>query len=348
MTDKKTENITGYFAAANSERGFVSWFDGIFRGEDIEHIYIIKGGPGTGKSRFMEDMISFGREKGYIAERFYCSSDPTSLDGVILERDGRRISLLDGTPPHAAEPQLVGVREDIINLGMFWDREKLVSAGKEIKRLSEEKALAYKHAYRALSAAGQMRRAEGELCKRAVDMPKLFRFVSREVSKQLKAEGGIKRYTPLSAISMRGEVRLDSFRRRAETVVTVEDICGTAHILLGMLAEHLGGEAAPDPLLTDKLDALLTDGGTLYTVGRPLSDDRVIRMRRFVDAEVLRPYMGELRRLDGMSSGLKAEALRTLDEAAKYHFALEEIYARAMDFSAKERYTEKIASEILA
>ena len=41
-----------YFAAVNSSRGFISFFDNIFAGRD--RLYIIKGGPGTGKSTLCE------------------------------------------------------------------------------------------------------------------------------------------------------------------------------------------------------------------------------------------------------------------------------------------------------
>ena len=39
-----------YFAAANTESGFFSLFDEVFSPEHLRRIYILKGGPGTGKS----------------------------------------------------------------------------------------------------------------------------------------------------------------------------------------------------------------------------------------------------------------------------------------------------------
>ncbi|HCG36512.1 MAG TPA: hypothetical protein DER23_09230, partial [Clostridiales bacterium] len=39
-----------YFAAANSTRGFVSFFSEVFSPDALDEILIIKGGPGTGKS----------------------------------------------------------------------------------------------------------------------------------------------------------------------------------------------------------------------------------------------------------------------------------------------------------
>jgi hypothetical protein len=47
-----------YFAASNSKDGFVSYFHECFDRPEIEKLYIIKGAPGTGKSKFMKDVAS--------------------------------------------------------------------------------------------------------------------------------------------------------------------------------------------------------------------------------------------------------------------------------------------------
>ena len=41
-----------YFAASNSAQGFKNYYPEVFARAD--HLYIIKGGPGTGKSSFMK------------------------------------------------------------------------------------------------------------------------------------------------------------------------------------------------------------------------------------------------------------------------------------------------------
>ena len=50
----------GFFAAANTGRGFVSYFDEIFFCDDIKQRYVIKGGPGTGKSSIMRRVAKRG------------------------------------------------------------------------------------------------------------------------------------------------------------------------------------------------------------------------------------------------------------------------------------------------
>ena len=89
------------FAASNSAEGFRNYYGEIFTDDRIDRLYIVKGGPGTGKSHFMRAVARYARGRGYDAVEFYCSSDPTSLDGLLLTKEGSpTIGFLDGTAPH--------------------------------------------------------------------------------------------------------------------------------------------------------------------------------------------------------------------------------------------------------
>ena len=127
MTDRAGEEA--YFAAVNSGAGFVSLFDEIFYAPSILRRYIIKGGPGTGKSSLMRTIATKAENMGKRVEYYFCSSDTTSLDGIVI--DGR-IAFLDGTSPHIVEPAFPGVVENIVNTGDFWRRDKLRENADEI------------------------------------------------------------------------------------------------------------------------------------------------------------------------------------------------------------------------
>ena len=58
------------FAAANSGRGFVSFYENIFNAPNIVRRYLIKGGPGTGKSSFMRRVAAFAEDNGYPVEYY--------------------------------------------------------------------------------------------------------------------------------------------------------------------------------------------------------------------------------------------------------------------------------------
>jgi len=149
--------MENFFAAANTAGGFVCWYDDIFNPRELDFCYIIKGGSGTGKSTLMKKVAAKAEKLGGRCERYYCSSDPTSLDGVIATlSDGRRIAMLDGTAPHTHDPKYPGAAEAIINLGQYWCEDILKGQREEIIALSERKSRLFGQAYGYFGAAGTL------------------------------------------------------------------------------------------------------------------------------------------------------------------------------------------------
>lgn len=87
------------FPGANTGRGFWSFFDYLIP-EDAERIFVIKGGPGVGKSTFMRRIAEKITDLGFDVEYHCCAADPNSLDGVVIP--AFNIGLLDGTAPQVA------------------------------------------------------------------------------------------------------------------------------------------------------------------------------------------------------------------------------------------------------
>jgi hypothetical protein len=97
MTQKGS--IKKVFPGGNTSKGFFSFYDQIIP-EDAERIFVIKGGPGVGKSSFMKTIAEEFLKLGYDVEFHYCSSDNKSLDGLVIKK--ANVALLDGTAPHGA------------------------------------------------------------------------------------------------------------------------------------------------------------------------------------------------------------------------------------------------------
>ncbi|NPV27794.1 MAG: ATPase [Firmicutes bacterium] len=95
MAEARIKHI---FPGGNTVQGFYSLFDSVLEGMD--HIFVIKGGPGTGKSTLMRKIGLAMFERGYDIEFLHCASDNDSLDGVIIP--AIRVALVDGTAPHVA------------------------------------------------------------------------------------------------------------------------------------------------------------------------------------------------------------------------------------------------------
>ncbi|MFZ5648985.1 MAG: PRK06851 family protein [Bacillota bacterium] len=138
------------FPGGNTSKGFFSLYDYIIE-PDATRIFVIKGGPGVGKSTFMRKIGEAMLEKGYNVEFHCCSSDNGSLDGVVIP--SIRVAMLDGTAPHVVDPRNPGAVDEIIHLGDHWNASGLVKNKTEILDSNREVGRLFRRAYGYLASA---------------------------------------------------------------------------------------------------------------------------------------------------------------------------------------------------
>lgn len=149
------------FPGANTPQGFHSFYhEGL---ADLQRIFILKGGPGVGKSTLMRKIAAELSNFGYSTELWQCSSDSSSLDGVICREAG--LAVIDGTAPHIVDPRFPGVCEEIVNLGEFWDEDALQSNGEAIMALFKSIAEEFSCGYQFLIQAAQSRNELQKSCE---------------------------------------------------------------------------------------------------------------------------------------------------------------------------------------
>lgn len=353
----QSDKITGtvpekrYFAAANTGSGFKSFYDEIFR--DLNKLYIIKGGPGTGKSKLMRDISNEAQNKNYDVEHFYCSADPNSLDGIII-RD-LNIGIIDGTAPHMTDPVYPGAYDEIINLGDFWKTDRLTANKTKISEIINRKSELFVSVYHYLSAAHMI---NGELLKivgEAVYNDKLDAAAARLI-RDIKPGDIYRREIRLTeAIGMDGIIRFNTFGELADKRYIIRDYNGMANIflrridaLLKVKRQHVQISCTPLDIeyvngiyLPDMRLAFICDNGT-----EPRENDKIINTERFIDRDVIRLNRAKLRFGKRCCASLTEGALETLGEIKKLHFELEDIYIAAMDFRRKEEFTKKLLIRI--
>jgi hypothetical protein len=147
---EKRVTLRRYFPGANSADGFYSFFEQIV-GLDARRIFIIKGGPGVGKSTFMGKVGKEMQDLGYYVEYHHCASDSESLDGLVIPSLG--VAFLDGTSPHIVDPQYPGAVDQIIHLGEYWSPDGIMENKEAIVKLSAEIKRTFKNVYRHLAPA---------------------------------------------------------------------------------------------------------------------------------------------------------------------------------------------------
>ena len=352
---KVSKSINGgtFFAGANSARGFVSFYGDIFEDRNVKEIYILKGGPGTGKSSFMELAAKRGEERGLCVERYRCSSDPDSLDAVVI---GERIAILDGTSPHSEDPRCAGAREEIINLGAFWDGERLAARYEEIERLGRSKAERYKSAYRYLEAYDNVRQINRTLALGAFKEEKAARAVDRVFS-QIERGGGYRLSTGvICSVGMKGRVRYDTYEHFASKVYAIDDFFDLGYLYLRLLIKKAMQTDTPvrvsyDPVSAKEPDAVFFPNDRkafVLSCGREdIFADSRINMKRFADQSIIGNIRNEYRLNTRVANALMDSAESALAEAGRYHFELERIYVECMDFEAKEVFCRNFLDNLI-
>ncbi len=99
-----------YFLGANSPNGFYSLYDQLIDPGLAEDIFILKGGPGCGKSSLMRTVGKAMEDKGLYVEYIQCSGDPDSLDGIVIP--ALKTAIVDGTAPHVVVQKSTPVQQE--------------------------------------------------------------------------------------------------------------------------------------------------------------------------------------------------------------------------------------------
>ena len=347
-----------YFASSNSSEGFKSYYAEVF--ERADRVYVIKGGPGTGKSGFMRKCATAAEKAGREVEYYFCSSDPSSIDGVLISGKGGGIGIVDGTAPHTWEPSQPGAREEIINFGSFWRSELLRGQKNEIFSLSNKKSAAYKRAYSYLRSCGNLRAVTDSLLRKATDFEKLQSAAVR-LARSLSLKDGELTVIPAltGAVGMTGVKRLDTIEKNSEKLWQIGEFYGVGQwfmdALLGALKRYHGlARVSYDCVVPRLCDGIFIENEALgFALRRkgdesvPLCDDKYINPKRFIHTEKMREIRGELRYAARLYDECLDGALHALGEAKIYHFLLEDIYKNAMDFGALGEFSQSFAKEIL-
>ncbi len=337
-----------FFAAANGYDGFRSYFTEIFDSAVFERIFVLKGGPGTGKSSLMKKVAEFGMKNEYSAEKILCSSDPHSLDGVILEKNNKRFAVLDGTAPHTRDADIPGSCDEIINLGENWNDTALIKNRSLILELNKRKKKNYAEAYRHLACLGKVKDAEASIIYPLIKWKSLKSSAKTEAERIFKNEQVGKSKTKLiSSFGRFGLFRVNTLENFAKEKITVRDIGLVSREYMRALYEELFSLGCYMTVFPDVFDKNRTEAIFLNASERAVimssSDKCSIDPSEFL---ISNPNMSSHKDFEGLSKSLSDEAQKFFGFASDLHFELEKIYIAAMNFSANDTFLDKITEKI--
>lgn len=159
--------IRHMFPGGNTPLGFYSYYKYVIDNTQANRIFILKGGPGTGKSTLIKRIGLDLAKQGYDIEFMHCSSDNNSLDGVVIPK--LLVAVIDGTAPHIVDPVYPGAVDEIINLGQYWNAKGIKESKDDIICVSMKIKESYQRAYRYLRAASFLMEDTEVIFEQALD-----------------------------------------------------------------------------------------------------------------------------------------------------------------------------------
>lgn len=350
-----------FFMGANTPSGFYSLFDGLYNPYGDWVAYIIKGGPGTGKSGVMKKVAKAMEEKGLFVERILCSSDPDSLDGIIIPEI--RACMADGTSPHTVEPKFPGAVEEIVNLGEYWDSNVLRENAQNIRDTALENTSCHKRCTEFLSAVGMLRDDTMKIAAAFTDKGRIRNYASRFAAKEfgpVRGKIGKESKRFLSAVTPKGVFfNTGTVVNLCEKVIVIEDDYGAvSSYLLDCLRSYaiacgLEVITCMCPLApTSKIEHLIIPeigmGIVTSNTAHPATFEpsRHINSKRFMDMDSLKKHKYTIGFNNRAGDELLYEAVSILEQAKEIHDDLEKYYVAAMDFEKVGNKTQSIIESL--
>jgi len=348
-------NCQEYFLGGSSPSGFRTHFGEIIA--DTSHrTYIIKGGPGTGKSSLMKRLAEAFPDED--KELYHCSSDPDSLDAVLFKE--RKVIFVDGTAPHTFDPEYPGAVQQILDLGVCWDASALRKNKEEIIAATGKYLRCHASCRRFLTALASVVDDTRQIGRLALNSEKLDGFTARLSAKVLpkksRAEEGKISYRQLSAITPYGYMTYLP-RDRAVYLLNDELYCGSDVFLRSFadIAVSRGYDAEVSVCCLHSSESfehlVIPELKLAFMTANPINELSVeekqpINFRRFYDKNGVREKKNRLRFNSSAAEDLRDEAVKSLVLARAEHDRLEEYYTAAVDFDSVNRIYYNMVSQI--
>lgn len=358
MSEGKVKHL---FPGGNTSLGFFSYYSNILTQEDADKFFVIKGGPGVGKSTFMKRVGEEMLNKGYDVEFLHCSSDNNSLDGVNIPE--LKIALIDGTAPHVVDPKSPGAVDEILNFGEFWNEDGIRVHKEDIIKTNREIGCIFARAYKYLKAAYSVYEDSAAIHGEALYKGELNLAASTIIEQLFEGKGiskqeGKQRCLFASALTPNGFCNFLDTVLAVDRVYEIKGGMGTGEewilekIKTAAVERGFNIEAYYCALNPYKLEHLVIPGlSTAFTTTNSYHSSNCrkfacIDMQQYLDPKKLTYHKDDLYQNSVETDNLLSIALSTINQAKKLHDELETYYIPNIDFEAIDRFFEKTMSRI--
>ena len=342
-----------YFLGGNTTKGFYSYYDYLLGPKEANKIYAIKGGPGTGKSTLMKKVARWADGRDYDIDYLHCSSDPDSLDGVIVRDIG--IAMVDGTSPHIVDPINPGCVDTILHMGEFWnEKDNIIACNTDIKRY-------FTRAYHYIGAAGEFYRDIMEINQGCLSEAAVLDAASKLTAGKSKISGriGTVRKLFLTAISPLGVIGFPNSFAYPAVYVLKARIAGGSGRVLEKTARYFTEngydiECFYDPLspqdnilhMTVPQEGIFITTDDFFTKYPTGNTGTVIDLDAMLDSAAVQRAETDLQESRELVNTMVDRAVTVIKKAKSTHDQLEQNYVPYMDFERINLFQEQVLRDI--
>lgn len=353
-------NSRKMFPGGNTSKGFKSFFDYVIP-KNVNIIFCMKGGPGVGKSSLMKKVSKEMIDRGYDVDLYPCSSDPNSLDAIVIKDLG--VVMLDATAPHIVDPKNPGAIDEILDLGRFWTRQGIEDKKEEILECNKEVSRFFKIGFKYFEAAAPIAyeiQSKNVDCMNFGEINELTSNLIESIFENCNQNKEYKSPIHLfgSALSPIGHVEYtDTILNNISNIYYLEGELGTGKSTLlnkvANRAEEYGIEVEVfhTPLLPEKLETIvIKDLDMAITTSKLFKDNnkKSINLNLFMNKEKHEKYREELQFSNNMLDELVNYGLLNITKAKLEHDKLEEYYIPNMDFDKVNELKDLLIERILS
>lgn len=353
--------IHNYFLGALSPTGFSSFFEQLVDNDFALRTYILKAGPGCGKSSLMRRIADRIIAAGHDFEMIHCASDPLSLDGLIC-RD-LNFAIVDGTAPHVLEPSIPAAKQKVVSLYHCIDNKQITASFGKLRPLFDLNAQYLARAKRFIAAAGSLHYDIERTAANALIPEKVARYAKNLAAKTFPKKSEKRgtetlrlscAYTPAGII----DFTESNYSNCLHTHIFEDRFAAYAHLILDNIRDlALAGGCA---IVTsrsamsayDKIDAVYIPAldtvfaHSSYISGVSIANAHVVRDQRFYNTEIIGACQKRLNFCKKATVELLDEACSLLSDAKRVHDDIEEYYKSSVDFVKVREQEKEICTDI--
>ena len=333
-----------FFPGSNTCRGFHGFFHELLPREDTQRAYILKGGPGVGKSTLMKRVGAAWEKQGREVTYYHCSGDPDSLDAVVS--DGRM--LMDGTAPHVIDPVQPAAADGIVNLGVCLSEQIMAAHREEALKISRDISRCYARAYRYLAGADAAWSDSAEIYQQAVDHGALCNL-RMELQAFFTAGDARTQHLYAQAITCKGVCSHVQGLVRENMICLdlpfgFDADCILRPLGIYMEARGMGCRAFMQPLCGKRHAHITAGDRAVVTFTEPGRETRTLPF----DESLLRREHDTLAFNRAAHDLFLRQAVESLQAAKERHDVLERLYMDAMDYKQLEEISAEVAEKMTA